>query len=59
MRYVALLRAINTPPRHVKMPRLRAVFEDLGFENIATVIASGNVVFDTEPRLTPETLERP
>ena len=32
------------------MPRLRAVFEDLGFENIATVIASGNVVFDTEPR---------
>lgn len=49
MRYAALLRAINTPPRWVKMDRLRAVFEGLAFENVATVIASGNVVFDAEP----------
>jgi len=47
-RFVAFLRAINTPPRHVKMKRLRAVFESLGFENVATVIASGNVIFDTD-----------
>ncbi len=47
-RYVAFLRAINTPPRHVKMARLRAVFEALGFDNVATFIASGNVIFDTD-----------
>jgi uncharacterized protein (DUF1697 family) len=46
LRSVAFLRAINTPPRHVKMDRLRAVFTSLGFENVATFIASGNVVFD-------------
>ncbi|MFQ5516324.1 MAG: DUF1697 domain-containing protein [Acidimicrobiia bacterium] len=46
-RFVAFLRAINTPPRHVKMERLRAVFESLEFDHVVTVIASGNVVFDT------------
>lgn len=46
-RLVAFLRAINTPPRHVKMDQLRAVFESLGFSNVATVVASGNVIFDT------------
>jgi uncharacterized protein (DUF1697 family) len=49
-RYVAFLRAINTPPRHVKMDRLRATFEDLGLQNVATFIASGNVIFDTDRR---------
>ena len=48
MRYVAFLRAINTPPRHVKMARLREAFEGLGFENVSTFIASGNVIFDTD-----------
>lgn len=47
-RYVAFLRAINTPPRHVKMDRLREVFESLGFENVVTFIASGNVIFDAD-----------
>lgn len=47
-RYVAFLRSINTPPRHVKMDQLRAVFESLRFDNVATVIASGNVVFETD-----------
>jgi len=45
-RFVALLRAINTPPRHVKMDRLRSIVEGAGFENVATFIASGNVIFD-------------
>jgi uncharacterized protein (DUF1697 family) len=45
-RFVALLRAINTPPRHVKMDRLRSIVEEAGFENVATFIASGNVIFD-------------
>jgi uncharacterized protein (DUF1697 family) len=45
-RFVALLRAINTPPRHVKMDRLRAIVEGAGFESVATYIASGNVIFE-------------
>ena len=45
-RFVALLRAINTPPRHVKMDRLRSIVEGAGFEDVATYIASGNVIFD-------------
>lgn len=47
-RYVAFLRAINTPPRHVKMDRLRVVFQSLGFDDVATFIASGNVIFNTD-----------
>jgi len=45
-RFVALLRAINTPPRHVKMYRLRAIVERAGFDGVATFIASGNVIFE-------------
>lgn len=45
-RFVALLRAINTPPRHVKMDHLRSIVEGAGFENVCTFIASGNVIFD-------------
>ena len=48
-RFVALLRAINTPPRHVKMDRLRSIFEALGCDDVATFIASGNVIFNTAP----------
>ena len=54
-RYVAFLRSINTPPRHVKMARLRGTFIRLGFENVATYIASGNVIFDTGDPSEPTT----
>lgn len=47
-RYIAFLRAINVGGRRVKMDRLRAAFEDLGLANVATFIASGNVIFDAE-----------
>lgn len=46
-KYVALLRGINSgknPP--VKMEVLREAFENMGFENVSTVIASGNVIFE-------------
>lgn len=46
-RYVAFLRAINTPPRWVKMNQLVEAFSGLGLKNVSTFIASGNVVFDT------------
>ena len=47
-RYVAFLRAINTPGRNVKMDRIRTAVESLGYNNVATFIASGNVIFDAE-----------
>jgi uncharacterized protein (DUF1697 family) len=49
-RYVALLRAINVGGHVVKMERLRALFEELGFDDVATVIASGNVLFSASAR---------
>jgi uncharacterized protein (DUF1697 family) len=45
-RYVALLRAVNVGGRVVKMDQLRAIFESLRFANVATLINSGNVIFD-------------
>lgn len=47
-RYIAFLRAINVGGHHtVKMDFLRRLFESLGFSNVETFIASGNVVFET------------
>jgi uncharacterized protein (DUF1697 family) len=45
-RYIALLRAINVGKHLVKMDKLRALFEDLGFDDVETFIASGQVIFD-------------
>jgi uncharacterized protein (DUF1697 family) len=44
-RYVAFLRGINLGKRRVKSPELIAHFEAMGFEDVATFRASGNVVF--------------
>jgi uncharacterized protein (DUF1697 family) len=46
-RFVAFLRAINVGGHVVSMARLRAQFEALGFEDVETFIASGNVVFSS------------
>jgi uncharacterized protein (DUF1697 family) len=46
-RYIALLRAINVGKHIVKMEKLRSLFEELGFENVETFIASGQVIFET------------
>ena len=44
--YVALLRGINVGGKNlIKMPALKACFEDNGFEDVATYIQSGNVLF--------------
>jgi len=45
-RYFAFLRAINVGGHVVKMDRLRQIFESLGFSNVETFIASGNVIFE-------------
>ena len=56
-RYVAFLRAINVGGHVVKMDGLRREFEKLGFDDVQTFIASGNVVF-TSPSKDGKTLER-
>jgi uncharacterized protein (DUF1697 family) len=47
-RYITFLRAINVGGHTVKMDQLRSLFEALSFSNVATFIASGNVIFDTK-----------
>lgn len=47
-KYVAFLRAINVGGHTVKMDHLRSLFEALGFSNVETFIASGNVIFETK-----------
>ena len=45
-RYVALLRGINVGGKNpIGMPALKACFEEHGFEDVATYIQSGNVLF--------------
>lgn len=46
-RHIAFLRGINVGGHRVKMDQLRALFEGLKLSNVATFIASGNVIFDT------------
>ncbi len=47
-RYIAFLRGINLGKRRLKMDRLAELFEEIGYENVATFIASGNVIFDSD-----------
>ena len=47
-KYVALLRAINVGGHTVRMDHLRSLFEAIGFANVETFIASGNVIFDSK-----------
>ncbi|MGW5337632.1 MULTISPECIES: DUF1697 domain-containing protein [Rhodococcus] len=47
-RLVALLRGINVGGIRIRMADLKKVFVGLGFENVRTVLASGNVLFDSE-----------
>ena len=50
-KYIAFLRAINVGGHNtVKMDFLRRLFESLGFSNVETFIASGNVVFESTSR---------
>ncbi len=56
-KYIAFLRAINVGGHTVKMAYLRTLFEDLGFANVETFIASGNVIFNASTK-NPKTLEQ-
>ena len=47
--YIAFLRGINLGRRRLKMDHLRSLFEELRFSAVSTFIASGNVLFETNP----------
>lgn len=49
-RYVAFLRAINVGGHVVRMNVLRDQFEALGFADVETFIASGNVLFSSRSK---------
>jgi uncharacterized protein (DUF1697 family) len=44
--YVAMLRGIGPGNPNMRNEKLREVFVDLGFDNVRTVISTGNVLFD-------------
>lgn len=46
--YCALLRGIGPGNPNMRNDKLRGVFEDLGFEQVGSVLSSGNIVFACE-----------
>ncbi len=46
--YVAFLRGINVGGKTIKMDALRKALETAGYKNIKTVLASGNVFFESK-----------
>ena len=47
-RYVAFLRGVS--PQNARSADLKRAFEKAGFDNVKTVLSSGNVVFDANAR---------
>lgn len=48
MRWAAMLRGINLGKRQLKSAELKAAVEGLGFTDVKTLLASGNVVFTAD-----------
>lgn len=57
MKWAAMLRGINLGKRQLKSAELKAVVEEMGFTEVKTILASGNVVFEAGDAR-PEALER-
>jgi len=47
-RHLALLRGVNLGKRQVRSADLKPAFEAMGFGNVRTLLASGNVLFDAD-----------
>ncbi len=47
-RYAAFLRGVNLGKRTVKSADLKSAFEAMGFGDVKTLLASGNVLFDSK-----------
>lgn len=47
--FLSILRGINVSgQKMIKMPDLKALYEELGFKNVSTYIQSGNVIFENK-----------
>ncbi|MGH7196012.1 MAG: DUF1697 domain-containing protein [Candidatus Saccharimonadales bacterium] len=55
MKYIILLRGVNVGGRTIKSPELKSCFEKVGFENVQTVLATGNVIIESNDK--PEKLK--
>jgi uncharacterized protein (DUF1697 family) len=53
-RYAALLRGIMPSNPNMRNEKLRGVFEGLGFESVASILSSGNIVFRSTESDIPE-----
>jgi uncharacterized protein (DUF1697 family) len=47
-RYAAFLRGVNVGGVNLKMADVAKAFEDAGFTSVRTILASGNVLFESE-----------
>ena len=56
--FVALLRGVNVGGITIKSADLRALFDELGFADVRTVLASGNVIFASAKRESHASLKR-
>lgn len=57
-RYVALLRGIAPSGTNMTNDKLRGVFERLGFDQVASVLASGNILFSSADADVPNLEQR-
>ncbi len=58
MRYISILRGINVGGnRKILMKDLKSLYEGLGFSKVETYIQSGNVVFESDEKLSNADLE--
>lgn len=48
MRYCAFLRGVNVNGRAMKMPEVCEVFSRAGVSNVSSVLATGNILFNSE-----------
>lgn len=49
-KYVAFLRGINVGGKMVKMDKLQQTFKSHKFQNVKTILNSGNVIFETSEK---------
>ncbi|HET8572532.1 MAG TPA: DUF1697 domain-containing protein [Edaphocola sp.] len=45
--YIALLRGINVGGRNLKMAEIKACLEQNGYQNVITVLQTGNIILDS------------
>lgn len=50
-RYAAFLRGVNVGGVNLKMAEVATAFEAAGFTNVRTILASGNVLFDSRAKV--------